>query len=198
MSQPTFAEKWHAAQAGSRLAIGIAPRINRLPAPIARYDDPFLPFSRAIIHATAASACAYVFDLASFLSLGAAGAVALERSIALVPRHLVAILHAPFASADFADAAFNSPLMVDAVTLAVGSVVSAYLGDPRRAVFVDAKAALGGENIGFYDADGFTFGGVRVLWATEAIIYASGRDDFAEKAAAAAEIFRQESLKETP
>jgi hypothetical protein len=104
-------------QQHSRLAIEIAPLLERIPYPLLSHDDPFLPFSKAIIDATAEFACAYVFDLAAFLSLGASGAIALERAIAYVPAPLLKILHGPFASRHYARLMSESAFAVDAVTL---------------------------------------------------------------------------------
>ena len=53
------------------LAIGLAPSLKNLPYSIQSYDDPFLPLGKAIIDATHELVCAYVFDLAAYLSLGA-------------------------------------------------------------------------------------------------------------------------------
>ena len=197
----SFLDKWRNAQTThhSRLAIGLAPRIPRMPAPIARYDDPFLPFGRAIINATAEFACAFVFDLASYLAIGAAGAIALERSIPIVPRELPVILHAPFVSADFANAAFEDAFDVDAVTLATGNldVIRAYTDSDQHAAFVNTKSAMSSEggNVGFFDAGGFEFDGVRVIWVTDDIIYAAGTMDFEKAVRAAARHYQQESLK---
>lgn len=96
-----------------------------MPLPIQRYDDPFLPFGKAIIGATRDLLCGYMFDLAAYLALGAAGAVALERSIAYVGGEVAKILHGPFASPDYAEmaGAFN----VDAVTLTEPVYAETYL-----------------------------------------------------------------------
>ena len=58
----------------SDVVLMLNPRVDRLPLPIQRYDDPFFPFGKEIVRATHQSVCAYVFDLASYLALGAAGA----------------------------------------------------------------------------------------------------------------------------
>lgn len=194
MSQP-FHEKWHAAQVQnqSRLALGIAPRLAKMPLPIARYDDPFLPFGRAIIEVTSDLVCAYVFDLASYLALGAAGARALERTIPLVPRHIPTILHGPFVTADYAQAAFENAFSADAVTLMTSDpdVIAAYLENPVHGVFVQQSSAyLNRFNVGTYSADQLTMHGSRALWITEPILYASGKDDFQETARQQAEKFR--------
>jgi hypothetical protein len=126
-------------KAQSTLAIGLAPRMDRLPLPILRHDEPLLPYGRAVIDATSDVACAYVFHLGAYLALGAAGAIALERTLAYVPVPLVKILHAPFATADFVRASFDDAFNADAVTLAAGApraVIEPYLQHPSHAAFV--------------------------------------------------------------
>src|SRR5579859_1021511 len=104
----------------STLAIGLAPALNRLPEESQRWDEPFLPFGKAVIDTTHDLVCAYVFHLGAYLALGAAGAVALERTMAYVPSGIVKILHGPFASDDYVTAAFEEGFGADAVTLAIG------------------------------------------------------------------------------
>ncbi len=137
----TFRDRLAAAQAGSnsRLAIGLAPSIRALPLSMQRFDDPFLPFGKAVIGSTVDLVCAYVFDLASYLALGAAGAVALERTIAYVPSSVLKILHGPFASGDYAPAAFEEAFGVDAVTLTANTDLAAYIDCPEYGVFVEAS-----------------------------------------------------------
>src|SRR5262245_27291563 len=98
----TFAEKIAAAQESRRsnIILHIAPRMAKLPLPIQRYDDPFLPFGREIIRATSDLVCGYMFDLAAYLAHGAAGIIALERTIPYTELDAIRIFHAPFASAD--------------------------------------------------------------------------------------------------
>src|SRR5258708_24811605 len=122
----------------STLAVALAPVINRLPYEIQRYDDPFLPFGKAVIDATADLACAYVFRLGAYLALGGAGAVALERTIAYVPAGAIKILHGPFANADYVNAAFEDGFGADAVTLvmAISSTTVLYLQAEGHGVFV--------------------------------------------------------------
>lgn len=197
-----FLDKWRAAQGSqrSRLAIGLAPQLARMPYHISRYDDPFLPFGRTIIETTAEYASLFVFDLASYLALGAAGAIALERTIPLVPRQIPTLLHAPFTRPEFAAVAFDSPFGVDGVTLATGhiSVVSAYLRQPHKGIFVHSRSAMTStqtENIGFYDEHSFEMGGLKATWVIDPIIYASGGENFVEVIRVAAEMYRVESLK---
>ncbi len=200
----TFRDRLLRAQAEHRstLAVGLAPRLEKMPYPIQRYDDSFLPFGKAIIDATHEAACAYVFDLAAYLSLGASGAIALERTIAYVPAPLIKILHGPFITADYTRAASESAFMTDAVTLATldPAVISAYLDDPQRGAFVEAEDtarlhALSAQHLGQLGRCQLA-GDHRVLmlldscpplrWYTDAITLASRADDFREAARAAA------------
>lgn len=70
----------------------IAPRINRMPLPIQRFDDPFLPFSKAIIDATRDLVSLYMLDVMAYLALGGAGGVALERTIDYINDEVPVIL----------------------------------------------------------------------------------------------------------
>ena len=104
----------------------LIPRLTKMPLPIQRYDDPFLPFGKAIIDATRDLVCAYVFDLAAYLALGAAGAVALERTIAYVGDDDVTVLHLHVPHSREAMSKRRPWLRVDAVTLADERDVDAY------------------------------------------------------------------------
>ena len=119
MKPSSFQDKLHNIQTakGTNRALLLIPRLTKMPLPMQRYDDPFLPFGKAVIAATQDLVCAYVFDLGAYLALGAAGAVALERTIASVDDTTVSVLHAPFVGSGYIEAAeaFN----VDAVTLAL-------------------------------------------------------------------------------
>lgn len=111
------------------LGLVIAPRLTLLMLPIQSYDDPFLPYGKAIIDATRDLVCAYVFDLAAYLAIGAAGTVALERTIAYARAdgETVCILHAPFATEDYVKAASDAAFAVDAVTLTATAPADPYL-----------------------------------------------------------------------
>src|SRR5438105_164617 len=127
----------------SSLAIGLAPSIKRLPLSMQRYDDPLLPFGKAVIDATHDVVCAYVFHLAAYLALGASGAVALERTMAYVPSPVGKILHGPFASAEYVQAvdAFGA----DGVTLANSvdsATLAAYTQIPDSGAFVEIPTDL--------------------------------------------------------
>jgi orotidine-5'-phosphate decarboxylase len=131
-----FVEKLQAAQAAndSWVCVGLDPVLERMPGPFLKYDDPFLPFLKAIVDATADLVCAYKPNLGFYLALGAAGAIALERIIAYVPRHIPVILDAKFndighTAQAYARGAFDA-LGADAVT------VNPYLGQDGVAPFL--------------------------------------------------------------
>lgn len=128
----------------SALAIGIVPRVDQLPALIQRYDDPFFPLGRTIIDATSDLAAAYVFHLGAYLATGAAGAIALERTIAYAPKDVIKIIHAPFVSPDFVRAVYEDAFGANAVTLATHepAVVSAYVRDPMHGAFVTEQGDM--------------------------------------------------------
>lgn len=95
----------------------LSPVLAQMPLPVQSYDEPFLPFGKTIVDATRDLVAGYVFDLAAYLALGAAGAIALERTIAYARvGGSLTILQGAFASAGYARAAVA--FSVDAVTLA--------------------------------------------------------------------------------
>jgi hypothetical protein len=118
----------------SNLALFLNPRLENLPLSIARFDDPFLPYGKEIIRATQDLVVAYVFDLASYFALGAAGIVALERTIRFAGDS-VTILHAPFATGDYSAMADITGLGVDAITVTSKRLVKSYLDKPPHAAF---------------------------------------------------------------
>jgi len=132
----TFVEKLASAQTknDSWVCVGLDPALERMPAPLLKYDDPFLPFLKAIVDATADLVCAYKPNLGFYLTLGAAGVIALERIIAYIPRHIPIILDAKFndignTAGAYAQGAFDA-LGADAVT------VNPYLGQDGVAPFL--------------------------------------------------------------
>ncbi|MBE7512212.1 MAG: hypothetical protein HS103_05275 [Anaerolineales bacterium] len=128
-------------QQGSRIALGIVPHPPTMPAALARYDDPFFPYGKAVIEATRDHVCAYVVHLSAYLAHGGAGAVALERTLAYVPAPLLRILHAPFATGEYVRAAFEDSFGAHAVTIAAGTPVEdirPYLAEEQHGVFLHA------------------------------------------------------------
>lgn len=181
----------------SDLALLVAPRIARLPLAIQRYDDPFLPFGKAIIRATSAAVCAYLFDLAAYLAAGAAGAVALERTIAYAKDQAIAILHGPFTGAGYTPLVDETSFNADAVTLAGVQDAVSYAMRPDRAVFVmrqgQPRPVEASANIGSYwKAAGLLTlpaapAAFQMRLAGEDVLYAGRGDDFALQTRAALE-----------
>lgn len=134
----------------SWLCIGLDPQPDKLPIEaVARWDEPLLPFNRAIIDATADLVCAYKPNLGFYLQWGAAGVVALERTIAYIPDHIPIILDAKIGDIGHTQAAWGKGLYdewdVDAITInpfvgapAVRPLVN---GRPEKAVYVLARTS---------------------------------------------------------
>ena len=123
----------------SRVVLMMSPKVQRMPLPIRRYDDPFLPFGKEVIRATREIVCGYVFDLAAYLSIGAAGAVALERTLSLIAGERLAILHGPFSGPSFFEITDENSFEADAVTLADAEHLIVYLSRPDRSAFVQIR-----------------------------------------------------------
>jgi hypothetical protein len=151
-------------------ALMIRPLVARMPLPMQRHDDPFLPWGKAIIDATRDLVAAYVFDFAAYLALGAAGAIALERTIPYAG-DVITILHGVFIGTGYIEAA--QAFGVDGVTLGLVADAEAYRAAGLRPFSHEGMllAEIGGE------AQSLLFG--------EDVLYASGGDDFAHKARAA-------------
>ena len=75
----------------SWLCIGLDPQPEFMPVEAVKWDEPVLPFNRRIIEATADLVCAYKPNLGFYLQWGAAGVIALERTIAYIPDHIPVI-----------------------------------------------------------------------------------------------------------
>jgi len=180
------------AQKQRYIALMITPQIIKMPLPMKRHDDPFLPFSKSIIRATQAITPVYVFNLAAYLRIGAAGAIALERTISYAVADSVLILHGPFAGAGYAEISDENAFGVDAVTLYELKNVAAYLQRADRGAFVIDKAK---QNIDPYpdgvgsldfDAQALRIRGSDGVTITlelfgEDAIYVSAAEDYAEQ-----------------
>jgi orotidine-5'-phosphate decarboxylase len=139
-----FVDKLKTAQEAndSWVCVGLDPVLERMPAPVLKQDEPFLPFLKAVVDATADVVCAFKPNLGFYLAMGAAGVIALERIIAYIPDDIPVILDAKFndighTAQAYARGAFEA-LGVDAVT------VNPYLGQDGVAPFLGAadKAAF--------------------------------------------------------
>lgn len=132
----SFIEKLQVAQMtnDSWVCVGLDPALARMPGPVLERDDPFLPFLKSIVDATADLVCAYKPNMGFYLTLGAAGIIALERIIAYIPDEVPVILDGKFndighTAGAYAQGVFDA-LGVDAVTL------NAYLGQDGVAPFL--------------------------------------------------------------
>ena len=134
----------------SWVCVGLDPSPEKLPLPItARWDEPVLPFNRAIIEATADLVCAYKPNLGFYLQWGAAGMIALERTIAFIPNHIPIIVDCKTGDIGHTQAAWARGILdewgADAIT------VNPYVGEdsvrpiltnrPDKAVYVLARTS---------------------------------------------------------
>ncbi len=142
----SYLDKLKAAQErnNSWLCVGLDPDIDRLRVDVLKWDEPILPFNKAIIDATADLVCAYKPNLGFYLQWGAAGVIALERTIAYIPKHIPVILDCKTGDIGHTQGAWARGLMdewdVDAVT------VNPYVGEeavqpmigtrPDKAVYI--------------------------------------------------------------
>ena len=117
-------------------AIWIAPTLGHMPLPIQRYDEPFFPFSKAIIQATQPYAGIYIFDFAHYLATGASGIVALERAIAYVRDTSICILNGPFSGESYTKLADDISLAIDGLTVTLSSDLDFYITNPPYSAFL--------------------------------------------------------------
>lgn len=168
-------------------ALVLAPRLPLMPLPFVDVDDPFLPFSKAVIDATKDGVCVYLFNCAAYLALGAAGAVALERAMAYARDDAVTVLDGAFTAGGYAEAAaaFNA----DALTVRLleeATTLDHYQQQRDAGVLVYASSAARSSDTlpNLYDAaNGLlhfrAHGSVRVLSAD--VVHRHRRADFAEQ-----------------
>lgn len=108
-----------------RRLVWLAPLFHALPIAIQRFDEPLFPYTKVLVQDTQDLAAGYVFDLARFLAFGAAGAVALERSMRYVPATHAVILHGAFADAAYARLIDTLAFGGDALTVLNASIARA-------------------------------------------------------------------------
>lgn len=147
----SYLEKLRQVQTANRswLCLGLDPQPDKLPLEAMRWDEPLLPFNRAIIDATADLVCAYKPNLGFYLQWGAAGVIALERTIAYIPDHIPVILDAKIGDIGHTQAAWGAGLFdvwgVDAVTVnpyvGAEAVRPLLAGRPEKAVYVLARTS---------------------------------------------------------
>ncbi|RMG96149.1 MAG: orotidine-5'-phosphate decarboxylase [Chloroflexi bacterium] len=147
----SYLEKLKAAQEKNQswLCVGLDPQPERLPVQALKWDEPVLPFNKAIIDATADLVCAYKPNLGFYLQWGAAGIIALERTIAYIPDDIPVIVDCKTGDIGHTQAAWAVGLFdqwgVDAVTVNpyVGEeAVLPMIGDrPDKAVYILARTS---------------------------------------------------------
>lgn len=114
----------------------LRPDLRKLPLPIQRFDDPFLPFTRAVVESTQDLLAGYMLDFPAYLTLGAVGARALERGIGVIGKDRLKILHGPFAGPHYSAMMEATAFAVDAATICSSIDLSHYLNQPPYAAFV--------------------------------------------------------------
>ncbi len=169
----------HVLSTGDALTIlNVSPKLLKLPLPMKRYDDPFLPFGKVLIKASQNRVRGYMFDFPAYLALGAAGAVALERTIAYVRSDYLTILNGLFADKSYYQLADDTAFNVDAMTF----IEEPDVMPDRLGVFV-----LDGGKLGRYISQTSTLeyllNGKRVSLriAGDEVVYSDTGDDFINK-----------------
>lgn len=148
----SYLDKLRAAQErnNSWLCIGLDPQPDKLPMEaVWKWDEPLLPFNKRIIDATADLVCAYKPNLGFYLQWGAAGVIALERTIAYIPDYIPVILDAKIGDIGHTQAAWGRGLFnewdVDAITVnpyvGAEAVRPLLAGRPDKAVYVLARTS---------------------------------------------------------
>lgn len=146
-----YIEKLHHAQQknDSWLCVGLDPDPSRLRVDVLKWDEPVLPFNKAIIDATADLVCAYKPNLGFYLQWGAAGVMALERTIAYIPDHIPIILDCKAGDIGHTQAAWAHGLFdewgVDAVTVnpyvGAEAVAPMIAERPSKALYILARTS---------------------------------------------------------
>jgi orotidine-5'-phosphate decarboxylase len=146
-----YIDKLRAAQELNKswLCVGLDPQPERLPAPALKWDEPLLPFNKAIIEATADLVCAYKPNLGFYLQWGAAGIIALERTIAYIPKGIPIIVDCKTGDIGHTQAAWARGLFdewdVDAVTVnpyvGAEAVLPMVAERPDKAIYVLARTS---------------------------------------------------------
>ena len=134
----SFSKRWQKKQAenGTSVFLLLRPLMSEMPAPMHYHDDPFFPFSKAIIRETRDVVCGYIFDFPAYMVHGAAGGVALERSIGYAGTDTLRILHGTFVGGDYADVVYAGAFGTDAATIANERDYGAFVTTSDREAFV--------------------------------------------------------------
>ena len=169
--------------------IPLAPRVIALPAPIQKFDDPFLPYCRTVFAATLDLVAGYIFDLAAFLALGAAGAIALERACAILAAtpEALCVVHGPFARAEYASFVGEGGLCADGATVTSADVKSAFLSEGVAALVTPSPDDDIGDSLDF-ELGRATVAGTTFRVADPGYLERFMRDNFADALRAAVTI----------
>lgn len=124
------------AETNSDLILTIRPEVMLMPLSVRIYDDPFFPFGKAIIQATRELVVGYQFDFPAYLRLGAAGAIALERTLSLITGERLAILDGNFSDERFVTVSDETAFVSDAVTISHSHLLPIFRRRDDRAAFV--------------------------------------------------------------
>lgn len=133
----------------SWLCVGLDPDVVKLRVDVFKWDEPILPFNKAIIDATTDLVCAYKPNLGFYLQWGAAGIIALERTIAYIPKHIPIILDCKTGDIGHTQAAWARGLFdewgVDAITVnpyvGAEAVLPMIQERPDKAVYILARTS---------------------------------------------------------
>lgn len=183
----SLAQKAERAVSRSTWMLEVAPRVPELPALIQKYDDPFLPYCRAVIQATSDSVAGYIFDLAAFLALGAAGAVALERAVAIVATtpDVLSVVHGPFVRPEYAVFAGDLALRADAASVTTADVAVAFRAEGVAGLVYRQGEFDGGDYLDLV-AGQMRLAGIEFHVARQSFLDGFKREDFREALHAAA------------
>lgn len=177
-----FVEKVSLSQ--SKVILKLNPKFEMLPLPVIRFDDPFLPFGKQVIDATHDLVAGYLFDFASYLAMGGAGVIALERTIAYVPEPKVRILHGAFTGKGFSPMADVTGFNLSAITVTTLEDIDYYTRNiPYMAFLATSKKHPVLDRGGIYrtDINKLQYNHIELTITTDDILYSSKQDNFAEK-----------------
>ncbi|MEM7802726.1 MAG: orotidine-5'-phosphate decarboxylase [Chloroflexota bacterium] len=129
----------------SWICIGLDPIPDKLPIQATHlWDEPVLPFTKAIIDATHDIACAFKPNLGFYLRWGAAGMIALERTIRYIPDEIPVIIdckagdigHTQKAWADGLLDQWNADAFVTNPYVGKDAIVAAIEDYPTKGIYV--------------------------------------------------------------
>ena len=147
-----YLERLQAIQEKNRswLCVGLDPDPALLPPYlVAKFDEPVLPFMKAIIDETVDLVCAYKPNLGFYLQWGAAGIIALERTIKYIPPEIPVILdcktgdigHTQLAWAKGAFEEWNVAAMTVNPYIGLDAIVPVVQAYPTKAIYVLAHTS---------------------------------------------------------